>query len=42
MLHLRRHGLIDGSALTAFGEPLDRVLDSWRFRTVAAATRAAV
>jgi dihydroxyacid dehydratase/phosphogluconate dehydratase len=29
MLHLRRHGLIDGSALTAFGEPLDRVLDLW-------------
>jgi xylonate dehydratase len=29
MLHLRRLGLIDGSALTAFGEPLDLVLDWW-------------
>lgn len=29
MLHLRRVGLIDGSALTAFGEPLDMVLDWW-------------
>jgi putative YjhG/YagF family dehydratase len=29
MLHLRRLGLLDGSALTAFGEPLDRVLDWW-------------
>jgi len=29
MLHLRRRGLIDGSALTAFGEPLDRALDLW-------------
>ena len=29
MLHLRRLGLIDGSALTAFGEPLDQALDLW-------------
>jgi putative YjhG/YagF family dehydratase len=29
MLHLRRLNLLDGSALTAFGEPLDRVLDWW-------------
>jgi len=29
MLHLRRLGLIDGSALTAFGEPLDQALDWW-------------
>lgn len=29
MLHLRRLGLIDGTALTAFGEPLDRMLDAW-------------
>jgi putative YjhG/YagF family dehydratase len=29
MLHLRRLGLLDGSALTAFGEPLDRMLDQW-------------
>ncbi|HKX29806.1 MAG TPA: YjhG/YagF family D-xylonate dehydratase [Blastocatellia bacterium] len=29
MLHLRRLGLIDGRALTAFGEPLDRALDWW-------------
>ncbi|MBL8204757.1 MAG: YjhG/YagF family D-xylonate dehydratase [Blastocatellia bacterium] len=29
MLHLRRLGLLDGSALTAFGEPLDRMLDWW-------------
>jgi xylonate dehydratase len=29
MLHLRRLGLIDGSALTAFGEPLDLALDCW-------------
>jgi putative YjhG/YagF family dehydratase len=29
MLHLRRLGLIDGSCLTATGEPLDRVLDWW-------------
>lgn len=29
MLHLRHLGLIDGSALTAFGEPLDQVLDWW-------------
>jgi putative YjhG/YagF family dehydratase len=29
MLHLRRLGLIDGTALTAFGEPLDRALDLW-------------
>jgi xylonate dehydratase len=29
MLHLRRLGLLDGSALTAFGEPLDRALDWW-------------
>ena len=29
MLHLRRLGLLDGGALTAHGEPLDRVLDEW-------------
>jgi putative YjhG/YagF family dehydratase len=29
MLHLRRLGLLDGTALTATGEPLDRVLDWW-------------
>lgn len=29
MLHLRRLDLIDGRALTAFGEPLDRALDCW-------------
>jgi putative YjhG/YagF family dehydratase len=29
MLHLRRLGLLDGSCLTATGEPLDRVLDWW-------------
>ena len=29
MLHLRRLGLIDGSALTAVGEPLDQALDVW-------------
>jgi putative YjhG/YagF family dehydratase len=29
MLHLRRLGMLDGGALTAFGEPLDRVLDWW-------------
>jgi xylonate dehydratase len=29
MLHLRRLGLLDGSALTASGEPLDGVLDWW-------------
>jgi xylonate dehydratase len=29
LLHLRRLGLIDGSALTAFGEPLDQALDWW-------------
>jgi len=29
MLHLRRLGLLDGNALTAFGEPLDRMLDWW-------------
>ena len=30
MLHLRELGLIDESVLTAFGEPLGRVLDGWR------------
>lgn len=30
MLHLRELGLIDGSALTAHGIPLDRALDQWR------------
>ncbi|MGE0102198.1 MAG: YjhG/YagF family D-xylonate dehydratase [Blastocatellales bacterium] len=30
MLHLRELGLIDGSALTAYGIPLDRALDQWR------------
>jgi len=30
MLHLRTLGLIDGSALTAYGIPLDRALDQWR------------
>jgi putative YjhG/YagF family dehydratase len=29
MLHLRRLNLLDGSCLTASGEPLDRVLDWW-------------
>lgn len=29
MLHLRRLGLIDGRALTAFGEPLSHMLDLW-------------
>ena len=29
MLHLRRLGLLDGSALTAFGDPLDQALDLW-------------
>jgi xylonate dehydratase len=29
MLHLRQLGLLDGTVLTAFGEPLDRVLDWW-------------
>ncbi len=29
MLHLRRLGMIDGSALTAYGEPLDKMLDEW-------------
>ena len=29
MLHLRELGLLDGSALTAYGEPLDRMLDAW-------------
>lgn len=29
MLHLRRAGLIDGRALTAYGEPLDLMLDEW-------------
>jgi xylonate dehydratase len=29
-LHLRELGLIDESVLTAFGEPLGRVLDGWR------------
>lgn len=30
MLNLRELGLIDGSALTAYGIPLDRALDQWR------------
>jgi len=30
MLRLRDLGLIDGSALTAYGEPIDRVLDAWK------------
>jgi xylonate dehydratase len=30
MLHLRELGLIDSTALTALGEPLDAVLDAWR------------
>jgi dihydroxyacid dehydratase/phosphogluconate dehydratase len=30
MLHLRELGLIDGRALTATGEPLDRMLDDWK------------
>ena len=30
MLHLRALGLLDGSALTVTGEPLDRVLDAWQ------------
>ncbi|NBO65859.1 MAG: YjhG/YagF family D-xylonate dehydratase, partial [Acidobacteria bacterium] len=30
MLHLRELGLLHGSALTADGEPLDRVLDEWQ------------
>jgi xylonate dehydratase len=29
MLHLRELGLIDGSALTAYGKPLDQMLDEW-------------
>ncbi len=29
MLHLRELGLIDGSALTAYGETLDKMLDEW-------------
>lgn len=29
-LHLRQLGLIDGSALTALGTPLDQVLDDWK------------
>ena len=29
MLHLRRNGLIDGSAMTAQGAPLDTILDWW-------------
>lgn len=29
MLHLKRLGLIDGTALTAYGEPLDHTLDAW-------------
>ncbi len=29
MLHLRRLGLLDGTCLTATGEPLDRVLNWW-------------
>ncbi len=29
MLHLRRLGLLDGTCLTATGEPLERVLDWW-------------
>jgi len=29
MLHLRRLGLLESSALTALGEPLDLVLDRW-------------
>ncbi|MBS1810753.1 MAG: YjhG/YagF family D-xylonate dehydratase [Acidobacteria bacterium] len=29
MLHLRGLGLIDGSALTAYGKPLDQMLDEW-------------
>lgn len=29
MLHLRELGLLDGSALTVYGEPLDRALDAW-------------
>jgi putative YjhG/YagF family dehydratase len=29
MLHLRRLSLLDGTCLTATGEPLDRVLDWW-------------
>ena len=29
MLHLRKLDLIDGSALTAYGEPLDKMLDEW-------------
>jgi len=30
MLHLRALGLLDGSALTADAEPLDRMLDEWQ------------
>lgn len=30
MLHLRELGLLDGTALTANGEPLDRMLDEWQ------------
>lgn len=29
MLHLRELGLIDGRALTAYGTPLDQMLDEW-------------
>lgn len=29
MLHLRKLGLVDGRALTAFGRPLDEMLDWW-------------
>jgi xylonate dehydratase len=29
MLHLRELGLLDGSALTAYGTPLDQMLDEW-------------
>ncbi|HEX4950491.1 MAG TPA: YjhG/YagF family D-xylonate dehydratase [Blastocatellia bacterium] len=29
MLHLRERGLIDGSALTAYGTPLDQMLNEW-------------
>ena len=29
MLHLRRMGLLDGSAMTVSGEPLDAALDWW-------------
>ncbi len=33
MLHLRELGLIDGSALTAVGKPLDQMLDEWAVST---------